>query len=335
MHQQGTLLLGNDNSFIYFHIYYSTSNSKYRHLQQFWGASGDFWESAWARICDLLGNNEFHIAVTGTVIFSFTVFALANTFFISVDLLGWPKFAKKYKIQPDEEVKIADFWKAARVALFNLFVVGYPAMMFYYYLFKWRGNSFGPELPTFHYVLGELIIFTIVEEFGFYYSHRLVYFFVVFDILRFFRKLYRLVHTPLLYKRIHKKHHEWTAPIGIVSIYAHPVEHFVSNLTPVFLGPFITGAHLATFWLWIAMALVNTTISHSGYHLPFLPSAEAHDFHHLKFVNCFGVLGILDRLHGTDNIFRKSKQYQRHFLFFSLTPPREMVPDEPKCKKSE
>jgi len=43
--------------------------------------------------------------------------------------------------------------------------------------------------------------------------------------------LLRLVHLPLLYKHIHKKHHEWTAPIGVVSIYAHPLEHIVSGFS--------------------------------------------------------------------------------------------------------
>lgn len=40
--------------------------------------------------------------------------------------------------------------------------------------------------------------------------------------------LSRLLHHPTLYKKIHKKHHEWTAPIGVISVYAHPIEHVVS-----------------------------------------------------------------------------------------------------------
>ena len=52
------------------------------------------------------------------------------------------------------------------------------------------------------------------------------------------------------------------------------------------------------------VALVSTTISHSGYHLPLLPSPEFHDFHHLKFSSCYGVCGLLDYLHGTDAVFR-------------------------------
>lgn len=42
----------------------------------------------------------------------------------------------------------------------------------------------------------------------------------------------RLFHHPSLYKHFHKQHHEWTAPIGVVSIYAHPLEHMVSDPLP-------------------------------------------------------------------------------------------------------
>jgi len=47
----------------------------------------------------------------------------------------------------------------------------------------------------------------------------------VFDLLR-------LLHHATVYKYIHKKHHEWKAPIGVTAVYAHPVEHIVSNLLP-------------------------------------------------------------------------------------------------------
>lgn len=215
----------------------------------------------------------------------------------------------------------------------------------------------------------------------------------------------RLFHQPHLYKRFHKQHHEWTAPIGLVATYAHPLEHVVggqwhrlqgstsghlamtntnicsssllqlSNLMPVVIGPVILGSHVSTTCMWYCVALISTTISHCGYHLPFLPSPEFHDFHHLRcvhfsilFINfffffktyisalswnqdnglqiwdlqqlptfpasrfnqCFGVFGVLDRLHGTDDKFRQSKQYERHVLLTSLTPLNESIPDTPK-----
>ncbi|CDQ62039.1 unnamed protein product [Oncorhynchus mykiss] len=140
----------------------------------------------------------------------------------------------------------------------------------------------------------------------------------------------QLFHHPALYKHFHKQHHEWTAPIGVVSLYAHPLEHVLSNMLPALIGPVILGSHLVTTTLWYALALVSTTISHCGYHLPFLPSPEFHDYHHLKFNQNFGVLGVLDRLHGTDANFRKTKAYERHTLLLSLTPLTESIPDPPK-----
>ena len=44
----------------------------------------------------------------------------------------------------------------------------------------------------------------------------------------------------------------------------------------------------------------------------------------------FGVMGILDRVHGTDALFLRSKAYERHYLSTSLTPVSVLHPDPPK-----
>ena len=92
---------------------------------------------------------------------------------------------------------------------------------------KWRGRPDIHVLPEFHHVVMELIVCVLVEEIVFFYSHW-------------------MLHHRLIYKHIHKKHHEWTASVAYVSLYAHPIEHFLSNLFPVFLGPFVCGSHIAT-----------------------------------------------------------------------------------------
>ena len=61
--------------------------------------------------------------------------------------------------------------------------------------------------------------------------------------------LFRLCHYGPFYKHIHKKHHEWTASIGIVSHYAHPLEQILSHNIPFELGPILCGSHVWTIWV--------------------------------------------------------------------------------------
>lgn len=291
-------------------IFIAFRNSVVWHLQRFWGASGNFWQNLWDSVYDLFGRNDLAVGVFGTILFTNAVIWGANAILLILDTTGKPSFLLKYKIQEDKNVPVdrEKLKRCIKVVLFNGFVVSFFVTLLGFYVMKWRGCPMSGEMPTFQWVILELTVYSLVEEVGFYYSHR-------------------LMHHKSLYKYFHKMHHEWTAPIGIVCIYAHPVEHCISNLLPIIAGPVIMGSHLATAWMWFFLALVSTTISHCGYHFPFLPSPEAHDYHHLKFTNCFGVLGVLDRLHGTDDNFRASKAYQRHIMSLSLTPLSQQYPD--------
>jgi methylsterol monooxygenase len=51
-----------------------------------------------------------------------------------------------------------------------------------------------------------------------------------------------------------------------------------------------------------------------------------------RFNQCYGVIGVLDSIHGTDVMFRKSKSYARHTLMLTLKPSREAFPDESNRK---
>ncbi|KAI8799114.1 fatty acid hydroxylase domain-containing protein 2-like isoform X1 [Biomphalaria glabrata] len=299
-------------------VFLALRNSIVWHMQQFWGASGDFWQRQWENLFNFFGQNELLLSTVGSFIFTSSVFWLSNIFLMVLDVTGWPAALLKYKIQNSKNcpLRLSDMKRAIKVALFNQIVVGLPTSFLIYWVMKWRGCTCSPnDLPTFHWVVFELSVFSLAIEIGFYYSHR-------------------LLHHPKLYRHIHKQHHEWTAPISVVSIYAHPVEHVLSNMIPPALGPILMGSHLASSWLFWALVLMSTTVAHCGYHLPFLPSPEAHDYHHLKFNQNFGVLGVLDRFHGTDSQFRASLAYQRHFLLLSTVPVSQQVP-EPSKKTSE
>lgn len=65
------------------------------------------------------------------------------------------------------------------------------------------------------------------------------------------------------------------------------------------------GSHTITIWIWVTLASINNVYSHSGYSIPYLPSNMAHDFHHSNFNSNFGIMDILDELHGTNLAFKK------------------------------
>ncbi|XP_055523517.1 fatty acid hydroxylase domain-containing protein 2-like isoform X2 [Wyeomyia smithii] len=256
------------------------------------------------------GDDPFRLWIFGTLTFTTLLYWAIGSVYTLFDVTNQPAFLRRYKVQPgtNEPVDGDRLRKVIRQVLFNQFFTGPPLLLGLYYLMGPQTRESIRQLPTFPTVVWQLLACIVIEEFGFYYSHR-------------------LLHAGRIYKFIHKQHHEWTAPISITAMYSHPLENILSNLLPIGAGVYATGCHIAVAWLWFMLAIANTLHVHSGYHLPFLPSPEQHDFHHLKFNQCYGVLGFLDWLHGTNSLFMSSKQSERDYILTKFMPVREIHPD--------
>ena len=237
----------------------------YRIIQWFFDAE-NFWPKCWNKVIDVIGDDHFNVYVVGTIIFSVSVYWMFGGIFTFMDLTLSPRLLRKYKVQPhtNEPVDRKVLFDAIKVILFNQFAVGVPMAFLSYFIKKLKGfpENFR-EVPSFEKVLLDLFVCILVDEIGFYYSHR-------------------LFHNKFFYKHVHKQHHLWTSPIAITATYCHPLEHILSNVLPVAGGSVIMQSHISVTWLWLAIATLTTLNNHSGYHLPFSHSSEFHDFHHLK-----------------------------------------------------
>ncbi|KAH6771842.1 sterol C4-methyl oxidase 1-2 [Perilla frutescens var. hirtella] len=155
-------------------------------------------------------------------------------------------------------------------------------------------------LPSLWEIALQLGVYFLVEDYTNYWVHR-------------------FLHCKWGYEKIHKVHHEYTAPIGFAAPYAHWAEILILGI-PSFLGPAIAPGHMITFWLWIALRQIEAIETHSGYDFPWTPTKyipfyggpDYHDYHHYvggqSQSNFASVFTYCDYIYGTDKGYRYQKK---------------------------
>jgi len=211
----------------------------------------------------------------------------------------------------------SDFFNVCRNVLLNQAIVITPFAFVYYAINVYHqkylgwlyplGARYSRDLPPWTEVVWQIGVSIPALEAMFYFIHKAFH------------------RYPTLY-RFHKQHHEFTSPIALCAIYAHPLEIMLNNMTPVGLCVLVCRFHLVTSWLWFVLVLSATLIDHSGYRWPFIPrwdfEPNYHDWHHEKYTGPYGFLGFLDRVFKDDTDFR---QHWRRLPHLSSSAPAASV----------
>lgn len=215
------------------------------------------------------------------------IYWILCTFFMLMDhyceingLLEKWKFQGKYL---NGSFNWKKYYNTIKMVLFNQLIIDLPiSIIITPYNMKLNDNA----LP-YSNLIWQIPLILILEDCLFYIGHR-------------------SLHNPFLYKHIHSIHHEWTIPVAMRTIYAHPIEHLMCNIMPLLISGHLCRLDWFCYNILLLTGLINAILVHSDYKLN--GYGEQHDNHH-KYRTCnYGVLGIMDQLFGTEQYCIK-KQY--------------------------
>ncbi|KAJ5724502.1 hypothetical protein N7493_006230 [Penicillium malachiteum] len=231
------------------------------------------------------------IEFVGTLLVQLLSFWLPSILYLVLDAAA-PAFSQKHKIQPaPKQPTRRDILRCFLVVTQNQILSSVLHLALLTLSSKAGSRSayrVEASFPSMGEFVRDFLISTLLREAMFYYSHR-------------------LLHVPYLYRRIHKKHHKFTAPIALAAQFAHPIEQIFANALPISLPPQLLRSHVLTFWGFLAWELFNTATVHSGYDF-FHSKAKMHDLHHEKFNLNYGSIGLFDWFHGTDQLGKRHSE---------------------------
>jgi len=223
------------------------------------------------------------LVIPGLVLLIYWVHGLLH---LLLDIFQWQPLYQ-YKIQKTKHLDTKRLPSLFRTLLTVQLLVFLPICFCFGYISVHTsfGLSITRYLPTPRALFVNQVGYALVDEVLFYAMHR-------------------LAHHRLLYRHVHKIHHEWTAPIALASDYCHPLEHIFVNVLPNIAYGIFFDSDPFSFLVWWIISYLGSQTNHSGYRFPMADlSQEAqpnfHDLHHEKFNTNYGSMGFLDWLFGT------------------------------------
>lgn len=202
------------------------------------------------------------------------VYWIYGCIFILIDIYKNPKFIYNTKYQNiNKNNKNCTISNCIKVVLFNQVFLVLPL---FYIMSYYLPLKFNNRVPTLLSLFKQTIAIQLLGELLYYCVHR-------------------ILHHRLIYKYIHKIHHDFNVPIGIVSLYAHPLEIIFGNILAL-IGPiFFINCDLYVFYISIVLGFIDSINDHCGYNI----KNRDHDIHHEKYIYNYGSIGLFDIIFGT------------------------------------
>lgn len=231
-----------------------------------------------------------------------SVFWLCNSFLMYIEYFDIPsidqyriqKHKKKLRFQPD----------IVHLMIHETIVYQISSIFFtpiLYYIFNYFGHvDIHGERPPWTTILYQIGLFILAEDTIFFWSHY-------------------LLHTPWLYKHIHKQHHVYRQPTGVTAVLSNPIEAIITQFGIWFVPILLKNTHIFTLCLWIAIRAYQSILAHSGYDFPYIstqywlpelmPGVLAHDYHHQHGKWSYGsFFSVWDRIMGTHRVSSSKKE---------------------------
>lgn len=188
-----------------------------------------------------------------------------------------PQYFLKYKIQNQKQPSIQTQWECTCLVLLIHFTIEMPLIIGFHPITNLFSCSITTPFPSFTEILLQTTLFFFLEDAYHYWVHR-------------------FLHWGPMYRKVHRIHHQYSAPFGLAAEYASPWETLILGLGTVgapLAFSIITGKlHLATVIFWVMLRQFQAIDAHSGYDFPWslhnwLPiwgGADWHDAHHKNFI---------------------------------------------------